>query len=53
LGLGLATVRRLVEAHGGRVGIVSKSGQGTTVWFELPAVRAAVAAPVALPPQPA
>ncbi|HEY8089555.1 MAG TPA: HAMP domain-containing sensor histidine kinase, partial [Polyangiaceae bacterium] len=35
LGLGLATVRRFVEAHGGRVGVES-SPQGATFWFELP-----------------
>ena len=36
-GIGLAAVRRIVEAHGGRVGIDSAEGGGTTVWFELPA----------------
>lgn len=35
-GLGLDTVRRIVEAHGGRVGIDSTPGEGSTVWFELP-----------------
>lgn len=35
LGLGLATVRRFVEAHAGRVGVES-SPQGATFWFELP-----------------
>jgi signal transduction histidine kinase len=35
LGLGLATVRRFVEAHGGTVGVES-SPQGATFWFELP-----------------
>lgn len=37
LGLGLATVRRVVAAAGGRVGVESVPGEGTTVWFELPA----------------
>ena len=37
LGLGLATVRRLVEAHGGTVGVRSNErGPGCLFWFELP-----------------
>lgn len=35
LGLGLATVKRLTEAHGGAVGVRSKVGQGSMFWFEL------------------
>ena len=42
LGLGLATVRRLVQAHGGRVGVRSRDGAGAVFWFEMP-VRAAAA----------
>jgi signal transduction histidine kinase len=37
LGLGLATVRRLVEGHDGRYGVTSKPGEGALFWFELPA----------------
>jgi signal transduction histidine kinase len=37
LGLGLATVRRLVEGHEGRYGVISKPGEGALFWFELPA----------------
>ena len=37
LGLGLATVKRLVEAHGGRVGLRSTPGQGSVFWFDMPA----------------
>lgn len=36
IGLGLATVKRLTEAHRGRVGVESKPGAGSTFWFELP-----------------
>lgn len=35
-GIGLATTRRVVEAHGGRIGIEATEGPGTTVWFDLP-----------------
>jgi signal transduction histidine kinase len=37
LGLGLATVKRLVEAYAGRVGVQSSPGRGSVFWFELPA----------------
>lgn len=40
VGLGLATVDRLVRAHGGTVGVRSQLGAGTTFWFELPKARA-------------
>ncbi len=36
IGLGLATVKRLAEAHGGRVGVDSEPGRGAAFWFELP-----------------
>ena len=35
-GLGLAFVRRVVEAHGGRVSLTSHEGRGTTVTLHLP-----------------
>jgi signal transduction histidine kinase len=40
VGLGLATVKRLAEAHGGRVGVASVPGAGATFWFELPRASA-------------
>ncbi|NUR17471.1 MAG: GAF domain-containing sensor histidine kinase [Dermatophilaceae bacterium] len=36
-GIGLATVKRIIEAHGGSIGVSSSDGPGTVVWFELPA----------------
>jgi signal transduction histidine kinase len=37
LGIGLATVKRLVSAHGGRVGVTrGQDGVGALFWFELP-----------------
>jgi two-component system OmpR family sensor kinase/two-component system sensor histidine kinase BaeS len=36
-GLGLTIARRLVEAHGGEIHAESRLGQGTTVFFTLPA----------------
>jgi two-component system, OmpR family, sensor kinase len=35
-GIGLAVVKALVEAHGGRVGLHSTPGAGATFWLELP-----------------
>jgi signal transduction histidine kinase len=42
LGLGLATVKRLVEAHGGRVGVDSHPGRGAIFWFTLPLAEGSI-----------
>jgi signal transduction histidine kinase len=36
IGLGLATVKRIVETHGGAVGVRPTPGGGASFWFELP-----------------
>jgi signal transduction histidine kinase len=38
LGLGLFIARRIVEAHGGTMGVADREGGGSVFWFELPAV---------------
>lgn len=45
LGLGLATVKKLAEGHGGRVGASSNIGRGSTFWFELPRAGSASEVP--------
>jgi len=39
-GLGLAVARQLVEAHGGRIGVHSTPGRGSTFWVRLPLAAA-------------
>jgi len=36
IGLGLATVKRIVEAHGGQLGIRSRPGRGACFWINIP-----------------
>lgn len=35
-GIGLATAKRIVESHGGTIGMDSPDSGGTSVWFDLP-----------------
>lgn len=35
-GLGLPIARRVIEAHGGKIGLDSTVGEGTRAWFTLP-----------------
>lgn len=52
LGIGLATVRRLVQACGGSVGVRSERGCGSTFWVVLPRAKSQPGASKTVPDVP-
>jgi signal transduction histidine kinase len=44
VGLGLTLAKRIVEAHGGSIGVVSRAGRGATFRLRVPLVGATSAA---------
>jgi signal transduction histidine kinase len=45
LGLGLHISKAIIKAHGGRVGVKSAVGEGSSFWFTLP-LSAPVSSPI-------
>lgn len=45
LGLGLYISKRIIEGHGGNVGVQSIPGHGSTFWFTLPLLKAETEVP--------
>lgn len=50
-GLGLAICKKLLEIHGGQIGVDSKIGEGSSFWFLVPLKPSAKASPVQQSPK--